>query len=308
MSELLLDRESLKTNGYMAVPVDMSKSDYDAVQDSYAEFLELPEEYQELTQYNAGGIAEYDFGQFKRSKGSTNHFRGIVQDNKDIFHGGAKTRQVVEARVSGPLPKALKTFINNVVGVYWCGERAVKIGLEYLDTENVGLANVILDDRHEPTSTVRIIHYRPTDEPVLAKAHYDRDECTVTLGESHSGLRIAPGQNKRVVKMTSEYMEALRDRLTPVEYKEYEGKLFLGARWNCLPVRYRRGNEDLQLGYHDVVKTKQIVTDTIMRSAIVFFANPHLGFGDNTSPTPEETRPEKGMSWLIVPKAELIRV
>ncbi len=301
MSELLLDRESLVEKGYMPVPVDMSKTDYDEIIQSFEEALELPDKYMEMTKFNAGNVPEYNFGQFSRSKGTT-YQRGVVMDNKDVFHGGAMTRQVVETRASGALPRSFRRFLTNIEEAYWCGERATKIGLEYLDHEGVGLAKAFLDEKHEPTSTVRALLYRPTDEQVLAKPHYDRSGFTVTMGESHPGLRIAPGQNGAVVDLTHEYMEYLANTLTPVEYKEFAGNLILGSGYNRLPAYLRRGNEGLPLGYHDVVKTKQIVTATIMRSAIVFFANPTLGLGNYLPPSRRETRPETTLGRLMVPE------
>ncbi len=309
MSEMLLDRESLVEKGYMPVGVDIGYSDFEQAMERYLAFLEIDEKYHDATRFYAGGNVNYDFGQFRRQPNTESH-RGVVLDNKDIFHFGSQTRQVVEARLTGALPKDMKDFLDIAEDIFWESHRSKRAALEVIDSYQAGLVGICLPETGEIRDTVRFIAYYPSDDGILAKGHFDRSMATIALAESHPGLRIAPGQNGLHIDADEVYLKNLEANLQNVEYAEGQGKFFLGAGWNRLPEYYRFGNHDLPLGWHDVVKTDQQINDQLMRWAIIHFINPHAEFvtANTLVPTPAETRPYKQLGRITIPRSELARI
>jgi hypothetical protein len=306
MSETLSLRESIYEKGYAPVGIDLGRSDLQTAMDRYLAFLELDEKFHSITQFELTGRGDGDFGQFRRTAGNEG-VRGTVADNKDIFHFGSMTRQVVEARLSGALPHEMKEFLEAAEEIYWTGQRAKKQALEQLDYFEMGLVGVMQPERETINDVLRFIAYYP-NKGNLAKGHFDRSTATLAIGESHEGLRITPGQNGFIIDADEAYMNSLDNKLQPVTHSEGEAKFFLGAGWNRLPDYLRVGNEDRPLAWHDVVESSTTVDEKVMRWAIVMFCNPHLGVHDYIVPSQPETRPYKQLGRLVVPKNVLATV
>lgn len=296
MSEHLKIRENLYEKGYAPVGIDIGTSDLQTAMDRYLAFLEIDEEFQKITRFDLSNRGDGDFGQFKREAGKTG-VRGTVQDNKDIFHFGSMTRQVVEARLTGSLPNEIKDFLEAAEEIYWAGQRAKKTALQQLDYCNVGLIGIMQPETETINDVLRFIAYYP-NEGKLAKGHFDRSVTTLAIGESHEGLRITAGQNGLRINADTNYMDRLDANLQPITHTDREAKFFLGAGWNRLPDYFRIGNENQQLAWHDVVPSEKTVDDQVMRWAIVMFSNPHLGYDDYTVPSRAETRPHKQLGRL----------
>lgn len=293
MSDATGLRDNLREYGYAPVPVDVSKNDMQTAIDQYMDFLELDDRCHEATRFLLGKRGDGDYGQFRREAGSVNG-RGQVQDNKDIFHFGSMSRQVVEARLDGRLPTAMRTFLDSAESLYWTAERSKRGAVEQLDVCKNGLLSVMQTETGMLNDVLRFIAYYPNDG-TLARAHFDRSAMTVALGESHGGLRMTPGQNHRMREVNRDYIQQLQDALQPVEHRNGEAKFFLGAGWNRLSAEHRAGNEELPLAWHDVVSSKLPPSGKVARWAIVLFANPHWGYQGYEAPSPTETRPYKGM-------------
>jgi hypothetical protein len=291
-------RESLKEKGYATTPIDLTRDDMESTIMSYLEFLNLDGDVHHATQFYMTDRGDGDFGQFSRRAGM-NSLRGEVPDTKDIFHFGAQTRQIVESRLYGMLPRELREFLSQAEEIYWSAQRTKLNALDELDVLHMGLRACMFDERQAINDVLRFIAYYP-DPNKLAKGHFDRSVCTLAIGESHEGLRITAGQNGLVVDADGAYMSELDGRLAPVEHREGEAKFFLGAGWNRLEPHRRFGNQEMPLGWHDVIPSDKSVNDRIMRWAIVLFANPHLGEYSYVVPTPPETRPHKNLGRLTI--------
>lgn len=294
MSEALNVQESVTQHGYAPVPISVSKEDLAGTIGAYLNFLELPADVQEATVFDLTDRGDGDFGQFRRLPGE-NSARGKRPDNKDVFHFGSMTRQITEARLSGPLPKDLRTFMDQAEAVYWAAQRTKRNALA--DLGNKGLMGAMVTERGTINDVLRLIAYYP-NHGALAKGHFDRSVSTLAIGESHEGLRMAPAQNGLRVDANEDYMAGVEVSLQPVEHHSGEAKFFLGSGWNRLPTELRTGNEDLPLAYHDVVETGKRVGEKVMRWAIVMFSNPQLDFTDYTVPSQAETRPYKQLGKL----------
>lgn len=291
MSENLTVHQNLYQDGYAPVEIDARYDDLNDAMDKYLAFLELDEEYHEATRFFSTDRGDGDFGQFTRESG-TEGSRGSVADNKDIFHFGAQTRQIIEARISGKLPTEMKEFLDIAEEIFWAGQRSKKQAVDELDWFDTGLTKVMNPEVGTINDVLRFIAYHQ-NEGDLAKGHFDRGVFTLAIGESHEGLQIAKGQNGLVLDCNTEYMDDLEESLQPVTHEEGQAKFMLGAGWNRLPKEYRQGNHDLSLGWHSVVNSDKTVSEKIMRWAIVMFCNPHTEFTDYTVPTQPETRPYK---------------
>lgn len=289
-------RETLKEKGYAPVEIALSKADMSSAMESYTHFLELDESYFDATRFYMTDRGDGDFGQFRRRAGETGD-RGVVPDSKDIFHFGAQSRQVLEARLHNRLPNAMRIFYRDAEEIYWAAERAKLDAIDELDILHMGLRGVMMDEKHAINDVLRFIAYYP-DPNKLAKGHFDRSVCTLAIGESHEGLRIAPGQNGLMTDASEGYMAQLDQKLSPVEHHEKEAKFMLGAGWNRLDSQHRFGNQEMPLGWHDVVPSEKTVNERVMRWAIVLFANPHLAIDAYVVPTPPETRPYKQLGRL----------
>lgn len=298
MSEKLEVRESMVEKGYSPVGIDLGVSDLQTAIDRYTAFLEIDEQYHEATRFYLSERGDGDYGQYTRVAGSTGE-RGDVPDNKDIFHFGSMSRQVIESRISGRMPRDMKLFLDVAEEIYWAGQRSKRTALEALDQRKAGLVGILQSERNTLNDVLRFITYYPNEEK-LAKGHYDRSTCTLAIGESHEGLRITTGQNGLTVNADEAYLADLESRLKPVEHRDHEAKFFLGAGWNRLPGQYKAGNEELELGWHDVIPSDKQVDQKVMRWAVVMFINPYMEMKEYTVPTPAETRPYKKLGKLSV--------
>lgn len=298
MSEQLQIHENLYEQGYAPIGIDIGYSDLETAMERYMAFIELDEKYHEATRHFSTDRGDGDFGQFRRIAGAEG-MRGAMPDNKDIFHFGTNTRQVIEARLSGALPRDMKAFLDATEEIFWAGERSKRQALEELDWLQTGLVGIMMPENGTINDVLRFIAYHP-NEGQLAKGHFDRGVCTLAIGESHEGLQIAPGQNGLRLDCDQAYMDALEKNLQPVTHMSEEVKFFLGAGWNQLPGAYRQGNHDLPLGYHDVIESDKQVNDKVMRWAIVQFCNPQTELQDYVVPTPAETRPYKQLGLLAI--------
>lgn len=295
MSELDF-KESIFEKGYAPVNIDLANKDLELAMASYLGFLSLDDKLHQLTRYDLANRGDSDFGQYTRISGAK-YNRGEVADNKDIFHFGAQTRQIIEARLNGAMPEEMKTFLDSAEAVFWAAQRAKREALCQLDTLEAGLVEITLPERVDINDVLRFIAYYP-NEGALAKGHFDRSMATLTVWESHEGLRIAPGQNGWFLDLDGQGMANIEAKLKPVFYNEGEAKFMLGAGWNRLPSNYRFGNNYLPLGWHDVVESDKKVNDRVMREAVVMFINPHLGLETYSVPSPPETRPYKQLGRL----------
>lgn len=300
MSEKLGLRENLYEKGYAPVGIDLGKSDLQTAMNRYTAFLELDENLHDITRFDLTSRGDGDFGQFRRTAGTYGR-RGKMADNKDIFHFGSMTRQVIESRLSGKMPVEMKDFLEAAESIYWAGQRTKKQSLEELDCFDTGLVGVMLPERETVNDVLRFIAYYP-NEGQLAKGHFDRSTASLAIGESHEGLRIAPGQNGLRLDCDEAYMDQLNSSLQAVQHNEREAKFFLGAGWNRLPGYLKVCNEDRPLAWHDVVPSDKTVDSQVMRWAVVMFMNPNLGFEDYIVPTQPETRPYKQLGRLATPQ------
>lgn len=300
MSELLQVHEGLHEKGYVPVGIDLGRSDLQTAIDRYTAFLEIDEQYHELTRFLSTPRGDGDFGQYRRVSGGQGE-RGEIADNKDIFHFGVQSRQVIESRLRGALPEDMKNFLNVAEEIYWAAQRSKRQTLQELDHYGMGLVGIMQPEVGTINDVLRFITYYPNEEK-LAKGHFDRSTCTLAIGESHEGLRVAPGQNGLKVDANEEYLATLEERLQPVEHVEGEAKFFLGAGWNRLPMRYNSGgrNEDLPLAWHDVIPSDKQVDEKVMRWAVVMFINPKVEFEGYYVPSPAETRPYKQLGRLTL--------
>lgn len=294
MSELGI-RQSIYEQGYAPIDIDLSKADLTEAMGRYLAYLTLDEGIHESTRFFSTERGDGDFGQFTRVAGAIG-LRGAMSDNKDIFHFGSQTRQVVESRIRGRLPHEAKEFLDAAEEIFWASERVKIRALDQLAPEYIDITS-------PPQSTnndvLRFIAYYP-NEGELAKGHFDRGTCTIAIGESHEGLEIAKGQNGLRINCDEEYMNQLEANLTPVTHREGEAKFFLGAGWNRLPVEtIGKRNETLPLGYHAVKNYGLEIDENLMRWAIVRFCNPCVEYPNYTVPTPPETRPYKQLGRLV---------
>ena len=298
MSEILSVQESLDEKGYAPVGIDLGKGDLQTAINKYMAFLELDEQFKEATRYLQTDRGDGDFGQYSRVAGNEGE-RGSVPDNKDIFHFGAQSRQVIESRIRGTLPVDMKNFLDDAEEIFWAAQRTKLNTLRELDTSpGTGLIGIMQPEVGTINDVLRFIAYYPNDEK-LAKGHFDRSTATLAIGESHEGLRIAPGQNGLKINANETYLKNLETRLVPIEHTDREAKFFLGAGWNRLPERYKAGhNNYLPLAWHDVIPSEKKVDEKVMRWAVVLFTNPKLEFTEYTVPTQPETRPYKQLGRL----------
>lgn len=297
MSETLA-QDSIREQGYAPVPIDLSRDDLQEAIDRYTDFLTLPENYHDITRFYVTDRGDGDYGQFTRVAGNTGE-RGAVMDNKDIFHFGSLTRQYIEAELDGRIPREMKDFLDTAEEVFWAGQRSKRHALADFDDDGSFLVDTLQTKYHTLNDVLRLITYYENDDK-LAKSHFDRGVCTLAIGESHEGLRLATGQNGLVLDANEQYLADLESRLTPVEHRSGEAKFFLGAGWNRLPQYIKHGHDDLELGWHDVVPSAKRVGERVMRWAVVMFINPYAEFQDYTVPTPAETRPYKQLGRLVV--------
>ncbi len=298
MSELLNIHENLHDKGYAPIEIDIGKSDMQTAINRYLGFLSVDNEYHEATKFFVSNRGDGDYGQFTRLSGSEG-VRGVVPDNKDIFHFGSMSRQIIEARMNGNIPREMKQFLDATEEIFWAGQRSKRKVLEQLDYENTGLVSILQTERHTLNDVLRFIAYYPNAEK-LAKGHFDRSTCTLAIGESHEGLRMTTGQNGVVLDADETYLADLESRLRPVDHVSGEAKFFLGAGWNRLPIDYKIGVNDLDLGWHDVISSEKQVDEKVMRWAIVMFINPYAEMEGYTVPTPAETRPYKQLGRLAI--------
>lgn len=298
MSEKLGVHENLYEKGFVPVGIDLGKSDLQAAIDRYTAFLEIDESYHEATRFLISNRGDGDYGQYTRVAGSKGE-RGIVPDNKDIFHFGSMSRQIIESRLSGTMPHEMKEFLDVAEEIFWAGQRSKRLILNELDHAETGMVGVLQSERNTLNDVLRFITYYPNEEK-LAKGHFDRSTCTLAIGESHEGLRITTGQNGFAVDANEQYMNDLEQRLQPVAHSSGESKFFLGAGWNRLPQSLKLSNENLQLGYHDVVPSQKQVDEKVMRWAVVMFINPYTEMTEYVVPSPPETRPYKQLGRLAI--------
>jgi len=287
-------RQQLQEQAYANVPIDISKADMHTAIEQYTDYLTLDESYHAASRFLLGNRGDGDYGQFTREIGKET-LRGKAQDNKDIFHFGSMSRQVIESRISGRLPKAMQTFLNSAEELFWSAERSKRDAVAELDVAGSGLLKIMQPETAMLNDVLRFIAYYPGAD-TLAKGHFDRSTATLALGESHEGLRMTPGQNARAREVNKAYMQELQDSLEPVTHHDGEAKFFLGAGWNRLQPEYRKSNENLQLAWHDVVSSDQTVNDKIARWAIVLFANPNRDHAGYEAPSTTETRPYKSFN------------
>ena len=296
MREQLTFHESLKANAYAPVSVDLRREDMSEAMNHYFDFLRLSEEIHAASRFVNTERGDGDFGQYERVAG-TNSDRGQIQDNKEIFHFGAQTRQAMEARVGSSLPQDAKLFLNAAESIFWAAQCAKKRAVNEISYGNI-LKDMFVSPTEVNNDVLRFISYHH-DTDVLAKGHFDRSVMTLAVGESHEGLRLTGGQNGYTHDATAHYMAGMESRLEPVEYVEKQAKFFLGAGWNHIPWVHKSAEaQGLPLCWHDVIPTAQSVSDTIARWAIVMFINPHLGVKDYVVPSPAETRPYKQLGRL----------
>jgi hypothetical protein len=290
MSEVTNLREDIKKDGYSPVVIDLAGDDLADAMKKYMAFLQLDEQHHDSTRFCLTDRGD-DYGQYTRIAGSESD-RGTVPDNKDIFHFGAQTRQVVESRLRGNVPQAMSEFLAAAEHIYWAALRSKNRALEDLYHWQMGITDIMSPELSHLNDVLRFIAYYPNPGN-LAKGHFDRGVSTLAIGESHAGLRLAAGQNGAEFDCSEQYMHKLELSLKPVNHEFHEAKFFLGAGWNRLPHQYRLGNTELPLGYHDVIANEESVDDVVKRWEIVMFSNPHIGFEGYTVPTPPETRPYK---------------
>lgn len=298
MSEVLHVHENLYEKGFVPVGIDLGKSDLQTAVDRYTAFLELDGALHEKTQFYISDRGDGDYGQYTRIAGSEGE-RGAVPDNKDIFHFGSMSRQIIESRMSGDMPLEMKDFLDVAEEIFWAGQRSKRKILDELGSSKTGLIGILQSERNTLNDVLRFITYYPNEEK-LAKGHFDRSTCTLAIGESHEGLRIATGQNGLVVNANEKYLADLEARLKPVEHKSGEAKFFLGAGWNRLPKSIKSGYEELELGWHDVIPSEKQVDEKVMRWAVVMFINPYTEMREYIVPTPAETRPYKQLGRLAI--------
>lgn len=296
MSERLSVHEHITEQGFAPVDIAVTRDDLQETVDTYTAFLTLPEKYHKATRYMLSNRGDGDFGQYTRVAGSAGE-RGEVPDNKDIFHFGEWTRQYVETTLPGYMPSEMKNFLDAAEAVYWAGQRSKRNVLEDLDADGSKLLTTLHSRLHTPNDLLRLITYYP-NEGKLAKGHFDRSSCTLAIGESHEGLRLAKGQNGLAVNADEAYLSDLESRLVPVEHRSSEAKFFLGAGWNRLPGELKGPHNSLELGWHDVVPSAKRVGEKVMRWAVVMFINPYTEMKEYTVPTPAETRPYKQLGRL----------
>lgn len=284
--------EQLHQHGYTEVETDISKDELQIVMDGYNAFTKLPADIQNSTNYFLSDRGDGDFGSFKRVPGAET-FRGKASDNKDIFHFGASTRQIVEASLPAGLPPEMASFLNDAESLFWQAQAAKSqalgslglFGLVDLNTGSlVPYQNVFLDKKAPCNDVLRLINYYDSGS-LLAKPHLDRSAVTLALGESHPGLRMTPCSIDTPV-------EERNANLKEVVHNPGVAKFFLGAGWKNLRHISQRAN-DLPLGWHDVVQTSEVVDDYVRRWSVILFSTPHLDWQDYKVPGRSLTRPQQ---------------
>lgn len=278
MSESLKFKETLRDKQAVPIGVDIGYCDYEEALLAFQEFMQLPEDIVEASRFKLNSKNNSLFGAFERRVGALSpESRGLVQDNKDIFHFGSLTRQVMEYRLGKNLPAEAKWFLSTAEDIYWAGLRSTKEAYDHLDAEKVGLVGIHFDEQATLNHHLRFIAYYPREGDILATPHFDRSVGTVAMAESKPGLWIEVDGQKQYVE----------------ERKPDEGLFFLGAGWNKLPDRYRYGNYDLKPTMHGVDQIDQTGDESgVMRWAIILFSNP---VDLDTVPLPGETRPHRAI-------------
>lgn len=282
MSESLQFRETLKEAKCVPIGVDIGYADYEEAMRAFQEFMELPGDIVEASRFKLDDRRNTQFGAFERRVGSEiPEGRGLAQDNKDIFHFGSLTRQVMEYRLGNNLPAEAKWFLSTAEDVYWAGVRSAKEAYTRLDRHEIGLVGIHFDEKATMNHHLRFIAYYPRDGELLATPHYDRSVGTIAMAESKPGLWVEVDGEKTYIE----------DR------KPDEGLFFLGKGWEKLSHFHRFGNHDLSPTMHGVDQIETSCDEKgVMRWAIILFTNP---FELDTVPAPEETRPYKALGQAV---------
>lgn len=216
--------------------------------ESFFAFLTLPEHLKEpirrtLSQ-EKGDETRVDFGYMRRIATMDGD-----KEEKSYFHyhPDVETLYAKEIKAAGPKAEA---FMREAKGVW---DRTVAIARTVVDEFSArwpGVGERFFPKHETPFLVIRFLAYdaRGMGE-FLAKAHYDRGDFTIALGESAPGLRIGTPGNLKEVEHRDGYVVVMPGTGFPQDI-----------------------DETVKPAWHDVVqKPEAQFTDSTARWAIVGF-------------------------------------
>lgn len=282
------DRDELvsewQEQGFANLPFGLGKA---ACQELFAHFKNFADlcaepdgkKFERAVTYDVNGLGNGVYYFRYRQPGTVNPDepdRPPGTDHKIKMHYGPQTIERAKSYLGGALPADMSEFLDASDEAYNEARRTLKIGTGLLGLEKVFLT----PNRNEDVNHLCLLDYMPSDEEWLAEPHFDRGVFTIALSESSEGLRGAAGQWPTTV----EQLEALRQKLSPIEHVEHVAKIFGGAGMNHLP-RHLREYAPVPFLAHDV---ENIPGQS--RQSVVLFSNPHQLFtGYRTVPDEFET-------------------
>jgi hypothetical protein len=191
MSESLRFRETLRDKLYVPIGIDIGYSDYEEAARAFEEFMQLPSSIIDQSRDKTDERDNTQFGAFERRVGDVNaEGRGLDQDNKNIFHFGSMTRQVMEYRLGKDLPSEARDFLKMAEEIYWAGVTSSQRAFELLDCLKMGLVGIQFDERATLNHHLRFAAYFPREGELLASPHMDRSVGTIAMAENRPGLWI----------------------------------------------------------------------------------------------------------------------
>jgi hypothetical protein len=298
-------RETLRDQGYVAVPFAIGGADINPLFDEFREFADLvwpTREAMESTKAYAGRVAfgteleealhvdiperseDGDWYMVHRRIGEIDkHSRTPATENKDLLHTGPRTLTTVRERLGRRMPEVMTRMLERCEEIHEAAKASARPVFQELGIADIMLARDPWNDIH----MIRILHYFGTNDPQQADMHFDRSVATIAAWESSPGLMGVPGNNNFRYQTTREEVDDMlaRAAASPIDHVSGEAKFFLGAGYNRLGYKVLDANGDIPLLAHGVGNPYPDQD----RFAAVVFMNPHLGVTDYVVPSKAET-------------------
>ncbi|OGE82872.1 MAG: hypothetical protein A2846_03400 [Candidatus Doudnabacteria bacterium RIFCSPHIGHO2_01_FULL_49_9] len=250
MKNLSFDQilNEVKQKNYAVLPFGMSKADLDGAAADFMEFLKIPQEtkdkfYFKLDPKNHGS----NIGYVRKSKAVGDG------DNKEYFHYNLYAEDLlVKIPESDSIP-AVKKFFDSARKIYALAENALGETMKEFDNKYPGIYGKFFRKDTHPFFYLRFLKYDIAGKGnFLARAHYDRGQCTLALAESAPGLRI--GRNDATLK----------------EVDRVDGTILFMPALGFSDIT----STDFTPAWHDVVQSSNdLYNRDVARWAIVFFAD-----------------------------------
>lgn len=240
--------KELKENAYAVLPFGLSREEMEQAASDFMGFLSLPQEIKnkfffKLDLKNRGSGVGY----VRKSK-----FSGDG-DNKEYFHYNLYAEDFFKEMPESQNIPEVKKFFDVARRIYDEASKTLSKTLTVLEERHPGIYNKFFHKDKHPFFYLRFLKYDISGKgKFLARAHYDRGECTLALAESAPGLRI--GRNEETLKEVNRVDNTV---------------LFMPA------LRFSEVVPgDFYPAWHDVIqKSDDVYSESAARWAIVFFAD-----------------------------------